>query len=148
MGLYCCKRRDLLTHMQCPWSKRSSLRLALAILACALLGHCFASVAEASCGDYLANSDLANSDGSHQQGAMDPAGPEPHGGCRGPNCHQAPDRPPLPIPQRIVLLPTRDALGLPAAILMLDQDSDCLAGEGKQLLPSCCGLRLFRPPRA
>jgi hypothetical protein len=123
-------------------SARDPVRLAA--FGCVVAICCFAQSARASCGDYL-----AHAGGSNLQGATDPHGPmSPAAPCRGPHCRQAPDRAPLPAPQRFVIVPTRDALGLLNSNCILDQQSTWLVCESEQILPSFCGLDLFRPPRA
>jgi hypothetical protein len=129
--------------MVCRRSEISIPRLTLVVLTCVLFGNSLATMALASCGDYLANSKQGD-----LRGAQDHSGPESIPPCRGPSCRQAPDRPPLPMPQRVVFMPARDALGLQASSFLLHLDSTFLtvATDGK--FSSFCGLPLFRPPRA
>lgn len=120
---------------------RPKVASACAVLSCVAVIFCFTNSVRASCGDYLQHHGdqlrVPSSLGTTQS-------PAP---CRGPHCRQAPERPPLPTPQRIVIVPTRDALGLLTSTCVMDQHSMWLVSESKQLFPSFCGLPLFRPPR-
>jgi hypothetical protein len=115
----------------------------LAALGCLVAVWCCASSAQATCGDYLSHTGEMK---SPQQD--DPLAPSvPTTPCRGPNCQQAPDHPPLPAPQRVVIVPTRDILGLTAASHELALDAQWFAVPSERFCPSFFGLSLFRPPR-
>jgi hypothetical protein len=116
----------------------------LAALGCLLAVWCCASSAKATCGDYLSH---ASQQTSPQQ--VDPFAPiAPTTPCHGPNCHQAPDHTPLPAPQRVVVMPTRDILGLIVVSNELALDAQWVAVPSDRFCPSFFGLSLFRPPRS
>jgi hypothetical protein len=116
----------------------------LAALSCLVALWCCASSAEATCGDYLSH---ASEMTSPQSG--DPLAPAPPATpCRGPTCQRAPDHPPLPAPQRVVIVPTRDILSLIVSSNELALDAQWLALPNDRFCPSCFGLTLFRPPRS
>jgi hypothetical protein len=123
-----------------PWR----LPRPLAGLLCLVTVWCCASTAEATCGDYLSHTGQASSPLLPNQ--HDPAAPSTP--CHGPNCQQAPDHLPLPAPQRVVILPTRDLLGETVCPNELPLDCQWLAVPSDILRDSLSGLRLFRPPRA
>jgi hypothetical protein len=79
---------------------------------------------------------------------VDPLAPDPVAPCRGPHCRQSPNRAPLPAPQRVVLLPSRDILGLTACPNELALEAQWLAVPSDIFGDSFSGLRLFRPPRS
>jgi hypothetical protein len=116
----------------------------LAAFGCLLAVWCCASSAHATCGDYLSHAgDMAS---MHQRDPLAPA--VPAAPCHGPNCHQAPDHPPLPAPQRVVIVSTRDILGLTVHPNELVLNAQWLAVPSDILCDSFSGLRLFRPPRS
>src|ERR1044071_9037075 len=112
-----------------------------AALSCLVAVWCCASSAAATCGDYLSHAGQVSSPLSDDH--QSPATP-----CHGPNCRQAPDRPPLPAPQRVVIVPTRDILGLTSSVNELALDAQWLAVPGDIRCDSFSGLRFFRPPRS
>lgn len=113
----------------------------LLALVCLVVVCCCASSAQASCGDYL-----AHPDGSHEMAdERDPLAPAAP--CRGPSCRQAPQTPPLPAPQRVVVMPTRDALCLSAPHCYCEQNAAWFVVGDEPLHDSFFGYRLFRPPR-
>src|SRR5687768_7167244 len=116
----------------------------LAALVCLLAVWCCDSSAEATCGDYLSH---ASEMTSPQQG--DPLAPaSSRTPCRGPNCQQAPDHPPLPAPQRVVIVPTRDILGLTSPGNELAFEAQWFALPSESFCTSYSSLSLFRPPRS
>lgn len=126
----------------------SKLTLRLAAVGCLVAVWCCASSADASCGDYLSHGQMVNplsADRLHNRGDAPalPAAP-----CHGPSCRQAPDSPPLPAPQRVVIVPERDILGMTASPHELALDQHWLAVPSDILCDSFSGLRLFRPPRS
>lgn len=111
-----------------------------AALGCLLAVWCCDTSAEATCGEYLSHaSEMAS---SQPEAPLAPATP-----CRGPNCRQTPEHPPLPTPQRIGVVPTRDILGLTVFQYELALDAQWLAVPIDLLSNSISGLSLFRPPR-
>jgi hypothetical protein len=123
---------------------RSKLLIRLAALGCLVAVWCCASSAEATCGDYLSHPGEAAKRVS-DEGATPAAPAAP---CSGPNCHQAPDRPPLPAPQRVVIVPMRDILGLTTSHNELALDAHWLAVPSDIFCDSLSGLPLLRPPRS
>jgi hypothetical protein len=121
----------------------SKLTLRLAAVGCLVAVWCCASSADASCGDYLSHTQMLNPLGENDQSPALPAAP-----CHGPSCRQAPDHPPLPAPQRVVMVPERDILGMTASPHELALDHHWLAVPSDILCDSFSGLRLFRPPRS
>jgi hypothetical protein len=120
----------------------SKLTIRLAALSCLVAVWCCASSAEATCGDYLSHNGQMTSPHNDTHNAALPTTP-----CRGPSCQRAPDRPPLPAPQRVVITPTRDILGLTVCTNELALDCQWLAAPSDIFCDSFCGLRLLRPPR-
>lgn len=122
----------------------SNLLIRLAALGCLVAIWCCASSADASCGDYLSHGgQVANPISDDGQTPAVPSTP-----CHGPNCRQAPDHPPLPAPQRVIIVPTRDLLGLTASSNELALDAQWLAAPSDNFCDSFSGLRFFRPPRS
>ena len=123
---------------------RPGLALAFALIVCALTLLCSAKPAQASCGDYLAHPHGQLTGKEHDsQAPTAPATP-----CRGPNCGQAPEKQPLPAPQRVVLMPERDAVCSYPSSGTVAQEVTWVVLSDDPLLASFSGLRLFRPPRS
>lgn len=132
--------------MVCHSQSRSLTCRRFALPVCALLLICgWAASAKATCGDYLAHSprhETVRDHSSQHHSQTPPAAP-----CHGPNCGQSPAAPLLPVPQRIIVLPTREATCQVQVSCDVDTGSTWFVASDESLSSSSFCQRLFRPPR-